>query len=170
MGGKAAMWLALTEPERVRELVVADVAPVSYGHRFDAIVEALSGLDLPALSNRREADALLARTLPDPGLRGYLLQSLVREADGWRWRLDLSALAASMEEIPGFPDPGDRQYAGPALFVYGTESDYLQAGHLPRIRRLFPLARLRAIPGAGHWVYSDRPDAFVRALESVLPD
>ena len=33
---------------------------------------------------------------------------------------------------------------------------------------LRPLARLRAIPSAGHWVYADQPDAFVRTLESFL--
>lgn len=32
MGGKAAMQLALTRPELIRRLVVADIAPVAYGH------------------------------------------------------------------------------------------------------------------------------------------
>jgi esterase len=169
MGGKAAMWLALERPERVRALVVADMAPVSYGHRFDAIIDALRNLDISAIADRREAGRMLSEAFPDAGLRAYLLQSLVREAGGWRWRLDLTALAASVNEIPGFPDPRSLQYGGPALFIYGTESGYVTGEHLPVIRRLFPLARLRAVAGAGHWVYSDQPDAFVRALESFLP-
>ena len=32
MGGKAAMALALTHPRAVRRLIVADIAPVAYGH------------------------------------------------------------------------------------------------------------------------------------------
>ena len=32
MGGKAAMVLALARPDLVRRLVVADIAPVAYGH------------------------------------------------------------------------------------------------------------------------------------------
>jgi len=169
MGGKAAMWLALTQPERVQALVVADIAPIAYGHRFDAIVEALSRLDLGMPADRREADAMLAKDLPDAQLRAYLLHSLVRTQAGWQWRLDLPAMKESVGEIPSFPDPGGRQYPGPALFIYGTESGYVTGEHLPAIRRLFPLARLRAVAGAGHWVYSDQPDAFVRALESFLP-
>lgn len=170
MGGKAAMWLALSRPERVRALVVVDIAPVSYGHRFDSIIDALRGLDLSAVANRREADQFLKQTLPDAALRAYLLNSMVRDTGGWRWRLDLKALAASVDAIPAFPDPGSMQYGGPALFVYGTESGYVTGEHLPLIRRLFPLARLRAMAGAGHWVYSDQPDAFARALDSFLPD
>ena len=170
MGGKAAMWLALTRPERVSALAVADIAPVAYPHRFDGVVDALSALDLASLSDRKQADDVLTAQLPDPALRGYLLQSLVREAEGWRWRLDLPALADSMDDIVGFPDPAGRQYPGPALFIYGTGSGYVTGEHLPAIRSLLPLARLRAVPNAGLWVYADQPDAFVRALEGFLPD
>ena len=74
-----------------------------------------------------------------------------------------------MEDLTGFPDATGRQYPGPTLFIYGTESDYVTGEQLPEIRSLFPLARLRAIPNAGHWVYSDQPEPFVRALEGFLP-
>ena len=69
----------------------------------------------------------------------------------------------------GFPDADGYRYPGASLFLYGTDSDYVSGEHLPAIRELFPLARLRAVAGAGHWVYADQPDVFVRALESFLP-
>jgi pimeloyl-ACP methyl ester carboxylesterase len=169
MGGKAAMWLALTHPERVEALVAADIAPVTYPGRFTAIIETLRELDLTELGSRREADLRLAGALHSPALRSYLLQNLVKDGEAWRWRLNLAALDGAMDELMSFPDPNARQYPGPALFVYGTESDYVNGEHLPRIRTLFPLARLRAVPNAGHWVYSDEPDAFVRALTGFLP-
>lgn len=169
MGGKVAMWLALTQPQRVHALVVADMAPVAYPYRFDDVLGALADLDLHALADRRAANARLALRLPVPGVRDYLLQNLIREAGGWRWRINLPALAAAMDRIGGFPHAAGLQYPGPALFVYGTESSYVTGAHLPAIRIHFPLARLRALPGAGHWVYSDRPDAFVRAVQGFLP-
>ena len=46
MGGKAAMVLALTDPERVGRLVVADIAPVAYGHSQLELVRAMQALDL----------------------------------------------------------------------------------------------------------------------------
>lgn len=168
MGGKAAMWLALTRPERVQALVVADMAPVTYGHRFDGVLTGLGSLDLDRLGDRRAADAQLARHLDTPGLRAYLLQNLVKEGDGWRWRINLPLLAAFMDDILGFPDTAGRQYPGPAFFIYGNDSDYVTGKQLPSIRALFPLARLRGVPNAGHWVYADQPDAFFNAISGFL--
>jgi pimeloyl-ACP methyl ester carboxylesterase len=170
MGGKAAMWLALTRPDRVASLTVADIAPAAYPARFQTVIDALCGLDLASLGSRREADLRLTGALPNPTLRSYLLQNLVKEDAGWRWRVDLPLLEGAMDALMSFPAADGRQYPGPALFVYGTASDYVTGSHLPAIRQLFPLARLRALPNAGHWVYSEQPDTFVRALRGFLPD
>jgi esterase len=170
MGGKSAMWLALTEPGRVGSLVVVDIAPVRYPSRHGALVAALSDLPLDQIQDRRDADARLAVSIGSAPVRAYLLQNLVHDwtdsggAGGWRWRLNLPVLARSMETILGFPDGGERQFPGPVLFLYGSRSDYVTGDGLPRIRAQFPLARLRAIANAGHWVYADQPDAFVAAV------
>jgi esterase len=168
MGGKAAMWLALTRPERVGSLVVADMAPASYPNGLERVIDPLLGLDLETIVDRRDADDRLAGDLPHPDLRAYLLQNLVREEGAWKWRVNLPVLKGSLRQIAGFPDPGGRQYAGGALFLYGTDSDYVTQTQLPAIRNLFPHARLRAVPGAGHWLYKDQPDAFVGAVQGFL--
>jgi esterase len=168
MGGKAAMWLALTQPERVGSLIVADMAPASYPNGLERVIDPLLGLDLGAIADRRDADDRLAGDLPHPDVRAYLLQNLGREEDGWKWWVNLPVLKASLKQIAGFPDPEDRQYAGAALFLYGTDSDYVTQTQLPAIRNLFPHARLRAVPGAGHWLYSDQPDAFISAVQGFL--
>ena len=86
MGGKAAMWLALEQPERVAGLVVVDIAPVAYPNRFDAIYAALQAVDLNNLKQRDEADAILAGYLDGVALRQYLLQSLQQRDGVWSWR------------------------------------------------------------------------------------
>jgi len=171
MGGKIAMWLSLQQPERIEGLVVADIAPVRYKHRFDTIFRALRSIDLGNLRNRGEADASLAAILNDPGLRQYLLQNLARSSEGWQWRINRDALEAGMEEIIDFPQlaPGT-EYPGPALFIYGTASDYVRAEYQPQIHALFPYARLRAVPGADHWLYSEQPEAFLSGLRRFLDD
>ena len=175
MGGKAVMWLALTDAQWVQSLVVADVAPMAYASRHGALVRALADLPLVALRDRRDADARLAAAVRSPAVRGYLLQNLVHapgapDGGGWRWRLNLEVLAHTLDGILGFPEAPGLQFPGPALFLYGSRSDYVTGAGLPRIRALFPLARLRAIPNAGHWVYADQPDAFTAAVTGFLKE
>lgn len=169
MGGKAAMLYALGHPAAVSALVVVDIAPVAYPSRFDAVFEALNGLDLPAISGREAADRALAGAIADTRLRHYLLQNLQLKDGRWEWRINVKALAERLGDILSFPDvPGTVQYAGPVLFLYGTESDYLQPGFEAAIRAHFPLARLRPVTGAGHWVYAEQPRRFVDALRRFL--
>jgi pimeloyl-ACP methyl ester carboxylesterase len=121
MGGKAAMVLALTEPERVRRLVVADIAPAAYRHSQIGYVRAMQALDLAGLSRRSEADARLAPSVPDPVLRAFFLQSLAFEDGVARWKLNLDVLAEQMPTIMGFPEPAGR-FPGPTLFLTGAAS------------------------------------------------
>jgi len=169
MGGKVAMLLALERPQLVSRLVVVDIAPVDYPNRFAAIFGALKELDTSDLQNREQADRQLAQVISEPGLRQYLLQNLQRRGASWYWRNNLEVLHREVDCLTGFPDlAAHSSYAGPVLFIYGAASDYLRPEHQPRIRTIFPHARFRRIPGAGHWVYAEQPDAFYSALNSFL--
>ncbi|MET0117609.1 MAG: alpha/beta fold hydrolase [Sedimenticola sp.] len=169
MGGKAAMWLSLQQPELVDGLVVVDVSPVRYPNRFGTIFDALCSLDLESLQDRNQADGELARLLEPKALRNYLLQNLVQEKGRWRWRVNLDAIGRNLERIIGFPDVSDSsQYLGPVQFLYGGNSDYVLPEHEKIIRDAFPFARLRSIAGAGHWVYSEKPEQFLQALQGFL--
>ena len=165
MGGKTAMWLALTRPELVNRLVVADIAPVSYGHSQNHLIAAMRGLDLSGLDSRREADARLAATVKDPGVRAFLLQSLDLKAEPPCWRLNLDALERQMDLITGWPDTsGLAPYTGPTLFLSGALSDYVTPEARPAIRALFPQARFAKLPGAGHWLHAEKPRDFEATL------
>lgn len=171
MGAKAAMWLALSFADRVDRLVAVDMAPVRSPNRFEPIFDALLSLDLQRLSSRQQAEEHLAESLESPMLRQYLLQNLLPgdEQQGWRWRVNLRVLDAALEQILDFPQPDTvSAFQGDALFLYGAESNYVSTESAPSIQRLFPFARLRAVPGAGHWVYAEQPGAFLAALLNFL--
>ncbi|EEW26090.1 alpha/beta fold hydrolase [Rhodobacter ferrooxidans] len=167
MGGKAAMMLAVTAPHLVRRLVVADIAPVAYGHDRSNHVAAMLALPLDGLTTRGEADRRLAASIPDPALRAFFLQSLDLKAHPVRWRLNLPVLAAEMGKIVGWPNPQGR-FDGPTLFVTGGLSDYVRAEHRPAILALFPKARFARITGAGHWLHADKPREFEETLRAFL--
>jgi len=170
MGGKVAMWFALHHPHLVERLVVVDIAPVSYEHSFDTVLEALHAIELDQLSSRTEADQILARYLDEIGLRQYLLQNLARDGDGWRWRINLTGLEAGIDALVSYPDekPGD-SYGGETLFIHGANSDYVQPAYMNEIESLFPQATSHEIPDAGHWVYAEKPVLFMGALTPFLP-
>ncbi len=163
MGAKVAMCLALEHGERVAGLVSVDMAPVRYPDHFSEIFAALESLPLSDIEDRRQADELLADSLESPMLRGYLLQNLEKKDGRWRWRMNLPALSAGRQTLFDFPECGT-QYLGPALFIYGGNSDYVKPEYSPAIHQYFPYARERAIAGAGHWVYAEQPDTFIDVL------
>ena len=169
MGGKAAMAAALVAPERIGRLIVVDIAPVRYRHGFASLVAALVELDLDGIGRRSDADERLAEAVPDAALRGFLLQNLVLRDGRYVWRLNLAAIAAAQDGLWDFPDlPPSAVFDGPTLLIGGGASDYIRPDHAPVVRRYFPNAQQRRIPGAGHWVHADRPDAFVEIVEDFL--
>lgn len=169
MGGKVALWLALRWPERVARVAALDIAPVGYSPRFGPLLKALETLDLTGLHSRMEADALLAGEIRNTSLRAYLLQNLVLEQGHWRWRMSLTNLREALPHLLDFPHTGTtRPFTGPTLFLYGARSDYIEGRYLPQIRTLFPFARLRAVAGAGHWLYAEQPETVTRALQTFL--
>ena len=172
MGGKTAMTLALTAPERVRWLVVADIAPAPSPSDHRPILDALRALPIDGLASRAAAEAALAPAIPDLGLRRFLLQNLVHAAaGGLRWRIDLDAIASALPDLTDFPPTApDAVYEGPTLFVRGERSDYVTARHEPRISALFPAASVVTVAGAGHWLHAEQPAAVTAHVEAFLDD
>ena len=73
MGGKAAMMLALTHPEHLNRLVIADIAPVAYTHTQLHFIEKMRAVDLERVTRRSEA----AQQLADLGVEPALQLSLI---------------------------------------------------------------------------------------------
>ena len=166
MGGKAVMMLALTRPELLRRVIIADIAPVTYGHTQQMFIDAMRGVDLTQIERRSDAEAQLATAGVERALQSFFTQSL--DVPGKRWRLNLDALEAEMPKIIGWPDDVSGQFAGPTLFLSGGASDYVQPEHREAIKALFPQARFAKIPGAGHWLHAEKPREFEATLRIFL--
>ena len=165
MGGKVAMTLALQTPDRVTRLLVADIAPVAYPPRYDAIVQALAALPLHPGLTRATADATLAAAVPDPAMRQFLLSNL-RFGVAQSWRIGLSQIAAGLPAIMGWDATG--HFDGPTLVLRGERSDYVLSEHRALFRALFPCARFATLRDAGHWLHADAPDAFIATADAFL--
>ncbi|SNR63028.1 alpha/beta fold hydrolase [Puniceibacterium sediminis] len=165
MGGKAAMVLALTYPESVGRLIVADIAPVAYDHSQLQHVHAMKAVDLSQVERRSDAIAQLAEHVPDPALQAFFTQSLdVKEK---RWKLNLDLLAQEMPGILDFPTV-DATFDHPTLFLSGANSDYVKPEYRPAIRALFPKARFAKIPGTTHYLHAEKPREFEASVRAFL--
>lgn len=171
MGGKAAMALALTQPQMVRKLAVMDIAPLAYGHTQTGLIDAMESLDLAPIDRRSTADAALAERIDDPGVRAFLLQSLDLKATPPEWRLNLTALRDQMDKLVGWPEDLPRaSFDGPVLEIAGERSDYLSEAGQEALREYFPQARVVRVKDAGHWLHAEAPETVAGILVSFLGD
>lgn len=165
MGGKAAMVLALTRPDLVTRLIVADIAPVAYTHSQIQYIDAMKAVDLSKVEKRSDVAAQLAGAVDDPNLISFFTQSLDVKAK--KWNLNLDVLAKEMPKILSFPQITGR-YDGPTLFLSGANSDYVKRDDRDDIKALFPKAQFAKIPGAGHWLHAEKPREFEAAIRAWL--
>lgn len=170
MGGKVAMELALSSPQSIDSIIVADIAPVAYAHDFDHFIEPMLALDLSMISRRSQADTQLSKRVPDPAIRAFLLHNLNYDKadDRWSWRPNLEVLLNCMPKIIDFDVPLPGVCTCPALFLHGENSNYVLPEHTQTIRFHFPRAKFHQIKQAGHWLHAEQPKAFVQACEAFL--
>ncbi|MBS3803845.1 MAG: alpha/beta fold hydrolase [Oleiphilaceae bacterium] len=176
MGGKTAMELALSHPERVSRLIVADIAPVTYKARHDEVLEGMRAVDLASIKSRQEADETLRQYVEMPMVRQFLLKNLERLSDKdrsddnnrrFRWRINLPVIEKHYQDLAAAPS-AEGPFNGPTLFIKGAESAYIQDKHRDRVAKLFPKAELRIVVGTGHWLHAEKVDAFTNLCRRFL--
>ena len=79
MGGKTAMLFAVTFPEKVQKLIVADIAPKNYPPHHHQILEALVAVDFSKITLRTEVDEVLKQYIDEMGVRQFLLKNVYRK-------------------------------------------------------------------------------------------
>jgi esterase len=160
LGGKVAMQLALSHPQRVASLIVADIAPVGYEGHHDAVFAALQAVADGQCAGREDAARVMADYVQEDAVIQFLLSSLQRNEQGtFDWRFDLSGIHAAYTQLLAAPQ-ADKPYTGPVLFIKGGASDYIQAEHWPAVQKWFPLASVKVMPGCGHWLHVEKSQLF----------
>ncbi len=168
MGGKTAMQLATTRPQRVQKLIVADIAPKAYPQHHQDILKALASLVFEKISSRGEAEEVLSQYIPDMGTRQFLLKNLYwKEKGKLALRMNLPVLTEKIEEV-GRALPEGATYPGDTLFVRGEKSGYIEPLDELLIKKHFAKAQLETVSGAGHWLHAENPDEFYRIVMNFL--
>ncbi|AIX74443.1 esterase [Mixta calida] len=163
MGGKIAMTMTALAPERIEQLVLIDIAPVDYQtRRHDAIFAAVNAVTAAGVTQRSAAAEVMREIITEEGVIQFLLKSFFEG----EWRFNVPALWANYSAISGWETVPS--WSGPALFIRGGLSPYLDDIHRNALLAQFPQARAHVIAGAGHWVHAEKPDAVLRAVRRFL--
>ncbi len=163
LGGKVAMRMACREPGRVDGLIVVDIAPKAYPEYAQRVeVKAMIDLRLDDLSSRAEAEQRLEGSVKEWAMRKFLMTNLDHDTEGhWRWIVNLPVLASSLRGLVQDPLGADDRYDGPALFILGGRSSFVQPEDHANIRRHFPEARIEVLPESGHNPHLEAREKFV---------
>ncbi|PSS10609.1 hypothetical protein M430DRAFT_126887 [Amorphotheca resinae ATCC 22711] len=173
MGSKTAMTLALRSPNRIRDIVSVDNAPwdAVLQSNFGKYIEGMKKVEAAGVTRLSEADKILQDYEESQAVRQFLLGNLHHKPGEQtkHFKPPLQILARSLGNMGDFPykDPEEVRFEKPALFVRGTKSTYVPDEALPIIGRFFPRFELADID-AGHWVISEQPEAFRRAVVDFL--
>ncbi len=179
MGGKVAMYYAADYPEKVKQLIVADIAPKNYFESDDEsqfylhrnILWAMQEIRISGLQNRKQVEEKLAEKIDDPRIIQFLLKNVAMDASTrlLKWRLNVEALYDNLEEIIEGVNPRwfeDRIpiTAYPVTFIRGLNSSYIRNSDIPAIKTIYPDASVIDIPGAGHWLHAEQQELFLQAV------
>jgi pimeloyl-ACP methyl ester carboxylesterase len=160
MGGWTALGFALSAPERVRRLVLADTPG---GIMTPELVAAVRAIRTPA-----ETDALgvhpalgSALVVRDPA-RAHLYQML-----GGFGEPEVAKIAPALFGTI-VPDRALTALAGRVLFVVGVEDALFPPAAIHASAAKVPGARIVEVADAGHSPYFEQPEAWNRAVAEFL--
>ena len=167
MGGKTAMHFAVSRPERVRALVVVDIAPKAYPIHHQEYINAMKSVDFDAVHSRGQVDAILAKSVNNTGIRQFFMKSLYWiTKEKLAFRFNLHALEDQLQEVGTPLEFG--YFDRPTLFIAGGASGYITDEDEDGILDHFPAAQIESIANAGHWVHAEAREPFSAAVNEFL--
>ena len=169
MGGKTAMNFAVSHPERVRALVVVDIAPKAYPIHHQGYINAMKSVDFSTIHSRSTVDAILAESVENAGIRQFFMKSLYWQTkEKLAFRFNLDALEDQLQEVGTPLEFG--YFDRTTLFISGGASGYIVAEDEDAILDHFPAAQIETIANAGHWVHAEAREPFSELVVDFLED
>jgi pimeloyl-ACP methyl ester carboxylesterase len=172
MGGLACLEYALTNPERVRALVLASTAGAIA--RRGTLLRDAPALDAwIARASAARTDMQRAGVHPAAGARMAreqpALHFLYRAIDAIAGaKFDKEALRARMIALQTRPPEDLARLNVPTLFITGDEDVVFPPMLAPALAALMPHAQVEAVTAAGHSVYFERAETFNRLVEKFF--
>ncbi|WP_298264791.1 alpha/beta fold hydrolase [uncultured Lutibacter sp.] len=168
MGGKVAMLFAVTYPEYVHKLIVADIAPKYYEPHHQHILAALNAVNFSIHTSRKQVEDVLKIYVQEQGVLQFLLKNVYWKSKGQlAYRFNLQSLTENNSEV-GEALPSFTHFEGKTLFLKGENSKYITKNDISLITAHFENAKIVTVKKAGHWLHAENPTQFYNEVVSFL--
>ncbi len=173
MGGRNALHFASMYPHKVKRLIIEDIGPESRPQAHEYYEKMLASVPTP-FSSKEQVQSFFKNEWKNhfqpkekiEVLAAFLAANIVEKSPGhWDWRFWAPGIIESVRE-------GRRSESWdhiknlecPTLWIRGQNSQELSQDSFEKILQANPLIQGVVIPGAGHWVHSEKTQEFVQAL------
>lgn len=169
MGGRVAMEFALTYPDMVSKLIVADMnmRPAKLRPEHWNIFEIMQKAPLQEMKTIQEIELYFLDQIKIKKLSLFMLKNIKKTKLGFEWKLNFPVLLESFKATSG-SDFGNAIFDNPTLFLRGGNSDYIMPEDYDQIREHFSVSFIETIEDASHWIHADKPNEFVHLVKSFL--
>ncbi len=168
MGGKVAMFFAVTYPEFVNKLIIADISPRFYKPHHQQILAALNAVNFSIYDSRKKVEEVLKMYISEERVLQFLLKNVFWKSNGTLgFRFNLQSLTENNSEV-GDALPSFTNFDGDSLFLRGENSAYITAQDTSLITSHFPNSKIVTVKNAGHWLHADNPIQFSAEVVSFL--
>ncbi|HEX2825131.1 MAG TPA: alpha/beta hydrolase [Burkholderiales bacterium] len=171
LGGRVSMLYASRHQADIERLVLVDITPGRAS--VPAATQSGNGAQPRDFATVEAAVDYLSRAMsraPRSLVEESVRHGLRRNDEGRHvWKYD-PVLFRQRVPLPPGVDLWDAMSTVnvPTLLQYGSESDVVNAELAERLRATMPRCTVERIEGAGHGLFTDRPDAFSESVERFL--
>ena len=171
LGGRVSMLYASRHQDELERLVLVDITPGR--PPAPEARERMGGKQQRDFESEDEAIAYLGRAMSRAPR--HLVEESVRhgtrrnDAGRFVWKYDPNLFSRRVALPPGL----DlwrvvSEIRTPTLLQYGSESDVVNDELANRLRETMPHCTVERVEGAGHGLFTDRPDAFAESVERFV--
>ncbi len=167
MGGKCIMNFILTHDYQPEKVVIVDIGPKPYPPHHQLILDGFDSVPLEQVTKRSDADAFLAKTIDNFGVRQFLLKNLDRVEGRYLWKMNYPVIKSNIDNV-GASLENLGPYSQSILFIKGALSNYILETDQEAISKIFPKALFESVSQSGHWVHAENPVEFGQKLMNYL--
>ncbi len=155
-------------PTEYSSVIVVDILPKSYPElcQRGSIADVIKQTKPELFRYRKDLLEHFRQFVSDKGWLALLMQNVENEHGVLKWRSNAPILAEYMNEVAGAVELNKNSI--PALLIRGDRSEFTKEEDLDLFSSLYENSEIITISEASHWVFVDRPAAFMKVLATYI--